>query len=113
MRSLTEYREMLDRIKGGTIPATLALEIVEAWEQDVEQAQGEYTITQAMEVSGRSRGWFHRRVESWAQQRLARKLPSGQWLVRTAAVPRRRVLPRGGIDPSLSPRDAARRLLAG
>lgn len=110
-RSLTKYRESLEAIRGGTIPVDFALEIIEAWEADVQLAAGEYTITRAMEISGKSRGWFARRLEDWAKRGLARRLDNGTWLVSEAAVPRRRTLPSGGFDPSLGASEIARRIL--
>lgn len=102
MRSLTEYRESLERIKGGTIPVDLALEIVDAWEKAEEKTAGEYTVSRAVEISGKSRGWFRRRLEEFGAKGLARQLSDGTWLVKDAAIPRRRTLPTGGVDPSLS-----------
>lgn len=102
MRSLTEYRESLERIKGGTIPVDLALEIVDAWEQMEGAKGGEYTVSRAVELSGKSRGWFRRRLDGWQQKGLARQLNDGTWLVKDAAIPRRASLPSGGVDPSLS-----------
>lgn len=110
MRSLTEYRDSLERIRGGTVPVDLALEIIDAWEEDAAKAGGEYTITRAVELSGKSRGWFRRRVEEWAEVGLSRQLPDGTWLVKDAVVPRRRELPSGGVDPSLSDAELFRRI---
>lgn len=112
MRSLTEYRETLERVRGGTVPVDLALEIVDAWERDAERSAGEYTITRAVELSGKSRGWFRRRIDDWARQGLARQLSDGTWLVKDAAVPIRRRLPSGGVDPSLSDEDIYAQLVS-
>lgn len=98
MRSLTEYRAMLEQLKGGTIPADLALEIVHAAEEAIEAARGELTLAQAMERSGKSRSYFERRVEDWSKQGMARKL-GRTWLVRMAVVSSREQL-QGGFDPA-------------
>lgn len=102
MRSLTEYKAMLESLKGGTVPAELALEMLAVAEEEIEQALGEYTLTQAMEKSGKSRGYFERRLEKWAAQGLARK-PGREWLLKAAVVPSRVV--HGGFDPALSDAD--------
>lgn len=112
MRSLTEYREMLERLEGGTVPVAFAQEILQAAEDQLQQAQGEHTITRAMELSGKSRGWFMRRLDAWAAQGLARRVEGGPWLVKDAVVPRRRPLASGGVDPSLSDEEIYRQLMA-
>ncbi|HET7321677.1 MAG TPA: hypothetical protein VFI96_04210 [Longimicrobiaceae bacterium] len=99
MRSLPEFRQMLERLKGGTIPAELGLEIIAAAEEEIEQAVGEFTLAQAMERSGKSRSYFQRRLSTWAAQGLARR-PGREWLLKAAVIPRREV--HGGFDPSLS-----------
>jgi hypothetical protein len=111
MHSLKEYRATLDRIGDGTVSVAFAREIIDAAEERLQQAAGELTIQRAMELSGKSRGWFMRRVPSWEKQGLARRVEGGPWLVREVVVPRRRHLPRGGIDPSLSDDEILRRLV--
>lgn len=101
MRSLTDYRRMLEEIRGGTIPADLGLEIIATAEAAIESAQGELTIAQAMERSGRSRSYFERRVQHWAAQGRARRL-GRVWLVSATVVPGREF---DGSDPSASPED--------
>lgn len=103
-RSLPEYRAMLETMKGGTVPAELALEIVQAAEDEVRLAHGELTIAQAMERSGKSRSYFERRVQRWAESGMARK-PGREWLIRVAVIPSREV--QGGFDPSLSANELA------
>lgn len=100
VRSLPEYRSMLEPLGQGTVPAALALEIIAAAEAEIEQAQGEFTIAQAVERSGRSRSWFERRLARWAAIGLARK-PGVEWLVKAAAIPARTAQNPHGFDPSL------------
>lgn len=100
VRSLPEYRKLLEDVREGTIPAYLALEILAAAEAEIERAQGEFTIAQAVERSGRSRSWFERRLARWAEQGLARK-PGVEWLVKAAAIPPRSVVHPHGFDPAL------------
>ncbi len=104
MRSLSEYRDMLESIDGGTVPVAFAAEILDAAESEIHSAHGEYTLLQAMERSGRSRSYFERRIASLAARGLARK-PGREWLLRAAAIPSREV--HGGFDPSLSPNELA------
>lgn len=104
MRSLDDYRAMLERIDGGTIPAALGLEIIHTAEAELQEARGEFTVAQAMEKSGRSRSYFERRLSKWAQDGLARK-PGRDWLLKAAAIPGRDT--HGGFDESLSPSEVA------
>lgn len=86
MRSLTEYRALLEPMKGGTVPAEFALEIIHTAEAEIEVARGELSIAQAMERSGRSRSYFDRRVPEWARTGDARQV-GRVWLIRAAVVP--------------------------
>lgn len=110
MRSLEEYRKTLEQIGEGTVSVAFAREILEAAAEKIQQAEGEHTIQRAMELSGKSRGWFTRRIPAWAEKGLARRAGGGPWLVRDVVVPKRRALPSGGIDPSLSNEEILRRL---
>jgi len=99
MRSLDDYRAMLESMKGGTIPAELGLEIIAQARAEIEEAGGEFTLAQAIERSGRSRSYFERRARQWAAQGFARK-PGREWLIKGVVIPSRVV--HGGFDPSLS-----------
>lgn len=106
---LSRYRETLERIRGGTVPAELALEILDAAEAELAHAHGEYTLTQAMAMSGRSRSWFERRLPDLEAQGLARR--AGRiWLLKRAAIPERETFARGGFDPAASDEEILRRL---
>jgi hypothetical protein len=111
MRSLTEYRRLLEQIGDGTVSTAFAREILDVAEAKIQQAIGEYTLARAMEVSGKSRGWFRRRLPAWEQQGLARQMDGGTWLIKDAAVPRRKELPSGGVDPSLSDEEIFQRMV--
>lgn len=111
MKDLREYRETAEKLRGGTVPAEFLLEVIGAAEAQIRAAQGEYTISRAVEISRRSRGYFKRRLSTLACQGLARQLSDGTWLVQDAAVPRPTAIPRGGFDPSLDPDEIARRIL--
>lgn len=108
LRSLQEYREDLARIDGGTVPVAYAREILEAADAALREAEGEYTLAQAMERSGKSRSYFERRVRRWTAEGLARK-PGREWLLKAAAIPPRVV--HGGFDPSLSADEVADAIL--
>ena len=108
--SISEYRTLLERVDGGTVPARLALEIVDAAEKELDAAHGEYTVSQAMHMSGRSRSWFERRLPEWRKQKLARRV-GRVWLLKRGAIPIKRAGDEG-FDVSLSPEEVARRLLA-
>lgn len=110
MRSLTEYRETLERIGSGTVSVEFAREMLDAAEREVAKTVGEYTITQAVEMSGRSRSWFERHVERFAAEGLARKL-GNVWLVKGAAIPRRGET--DAFDPAMDVDSIADRLVAG
>lgn len=112
MRSLDEYRQTLEKIGEGTVSVAFAREILDVAEKQLEQAEAQHTIQRAMEISGKSRGWFNRRLPDWERQNLARRLGGGLWLVRDVVVPRRRPLPSGGMDPSLSDDEIIRRLVS-
>jgi hypothetical protein len=95
--SLQQYREKLKGVE--TIRAELALEIIDAAEAEIEQAHGEYSLAQAVGLSGRSRSWFERRLPQWNKQGLARKV-GRVWLIKRAAIPARKRA-RKGFDPKL------------
>lgn len=101
MLPLDEYKKRLQAIEGGTIPVSLALEIVAAAEHEVETRAGEFTISQAVERSGKSRSWFERRLEGWREEALARQV-AGVWFLKAAVIPTRAHSDPDGYDPSLS-----------
>lgn len=111
MRSLTEYRETLERIGDGTVSVEFARGILDAAERELVQTGGELTITQAVEMSGRSRSWFERHANQLAAEGLARKLSNGMWLVKVAAA--RRASDPGAFDPGLDADSIAERLVSG
>lgn len=107
--TLARYRETLEQVRGGTVPAELALEILDAAEQEIAHAHGEYTLAQAMAMSGRSRSWFERRLPDFEARGLARR--AGRvWLLKRAAIPERATFDRDGFDPGVSDEDILRRL---
>lgn len=110
-RSLQAYRETLDAIGDGTVSTAFVREILDAAAAEIAAAQGEYTVTRAMEVARRSRSWVKRRLPSWRTAGLARQLDDGTWLIKDAALPRSTTLPRGGFDPSSPVGSIAMRLL--
>lgn len=112
MLSLDDYKRRLQGIEGGTIPVSLALEIVAAAEREVETRAGELTISQAVERSGRSRSWFERRLEGWKVTGLARQMESGVWLLKAAALPDRPHSHPDGYDTALSDEDILAELRA-
>jgi hypothetical protein len=111
VRSLDEYREWVEQMRGGAVPAETVLEIIALAEAELLEAHGEVTLTQAVRDSGRSRSWWTRRLTSLAARRLARK-SGGVWLIRAAAVPTRETNRGRGFDPDLSADEIARRLVA-
>lgn len=107
--TLARYRETLEQVRGGTVPAELALEILDAAEQEIAHAHGEYTLAQAMAMSGRSRSWFERRLPDFEARGLARR--AGRvWLLKRAAIPERATFDRDGFDPGVSDEDILRQL---
>lgn len=106
---LTRYRETLEQVRGGTVPAELALEILDAAEQEIAHAHGEYTLSQAMAMSGRSRSWFERRLPDLEARGLARRV-GRFWLLKRAAIPERATYSRDGFDPGVSDEDILRQL---
>lgn len=110
MRSLVEYRETLERIGDGTVSTDFAREIIDAAVAEIRAAHGEYTITQAVEMSGRSRSWFERRLNDFRMYGLARQLPNGMWLLKAAALPGREH-EGSGFDPALDVDEIARRVV--
>lgn len=110
MRSLTEYRALLERLRGGTVPVDTALDIIEAAEREIQLAGGEVTLRQAMLRTGRSRSWFEARLPGWQEMGLARK-PGRDWLIKEAALPERREAEAGPFDEALSPEELAERVL--
>jgi hypothetical protein len=82
--TLDDYRTRLDGV--ATVDVALVHEILDLAETEIEQAQGEYTLAQAVALSGRSRSYFERRLGVWAEQRVARKAGT-VWLIRRAAIP--------------------------
>ena len=115
METLDEYRETLERIgPQGTVSAAFAREIVDVAEAELEEAHGEYTIAQAMEMSGRSRAYFTRRLDRLEREGLARK-PGREWLIRRAAIPERLANEDDGdgFEPGTPASEIADRVLAG
>lgn len=110
MTSLTEYRQTLERIRAGTVSIEFAREILDAAEAEIQERSGEFTITQGVELSGRSRSWFERRLPLLVQQGLARKVGTA-WLLKGAAIPARRA-EGDEFDPMLDADEIARRLLS-
>lgn len=111
MTPLADYRETLERVRGGTVPATLALEILDVAEREIERVHGEHTLTDAMAMSGRSRSWFERRLPEWERQGLARR--AGRiWLVKHGVIPHRELEVAAGFDPATSDDEILRRLRA-
>lgn len=111
MSRLDEYRDTLERVRGGTVPTGLALEILDVAEAELEHAHGEYTLAQAMEMSGRSRSYFERRLPRLAREGLARK-PGREWLIRRAAIPGKPEASDEGFDPDMPVEDIVSGLLA-
>lgn len=97
MNSLQQYREKLEGVE--TIRAELALEIIDVAEAEIEQAHGEYSMAQAVGLSGRSRSWFERRLAAWNRQGLARRV-GRVWLIKRGAIPMRQRAAKG-FDPTL------------
>lgn len=95
--SLVEYGEILDRVgENGSVSVQFAREILETAAQALQQQTGEHTLARAMEISGRSRSWWEVRLPHMQARRLARK-EGGVWLIKDAAIPRRKPLPSGGF----------------
>jgi hypothetical protein len=110
VRSMDEYRQTLDRIGAGTVSAEFAREILEAAEREIEARSGEFTVTQAVELSGRSRSWYERRLPDLEESGLARKV-GAVWLLKAAAIPTRRA-DDDGFDPLMTPEEIANRMAA-
>lgn len=104
--SLEEYRERLEGVE--TVRRELVEEILDVAEAEIEAAHGEFTISQAVAISGNSRSWFERRLDRWAEQGLARK-PGRDWLLKAAVIPRKPG--KRGFDPRLPADEIARRLV--
>jgi len=112
IENLSEARAIMERLEGGTVPVATVLEIIQLAEDELSQARGEFTLTQAMEMSGRSRAWFERRLPEWVQKGMARR-PGRDWLIKGAVIPlRESTLPRHGFDPRLSDEQIMARLRA-
>lgn len=109
--SLEEYRRSLELVQGGTIPVALALEIIDQAEEEIETRAVALTLQEAMDVSGRSRSFFERRLAGWLRDGTARKR-GGRWFIDRAVVPYRSGKPREGFDPSMPTDQIADRLLA-
>lgn len=110
-RSLVEYRETLEKIgQQGAVSVTYALEMLEAAESALEQQSGEHTLSRAITMSGRSRSWWESRLPHLQATKLARK-EGAIWLIKDAAIPRRKPLPRDGFSESDNAADIADRLL--
>ncbi len=111
MRSLGEYRETLEKIgHQGAVSVAYALEIVRAAEAALEGQSLEHTLARAIALSGRSRSWWESRLPHLKAKKLARK-EGAIWLIRDAAIPRRKPLPRGGFRETDSADEIAERLL--
>lgn len=104
--SLEEYRRRLAGVE--TVRRELVEEILDVAEAELDSAHGEFTISQAVAMSGRSRSWFERRLERWEERGLARK-PGRDWLLKAAVIPRR--AGERGFDPRLPADEIARRLV--
>lgn len=101
-RSLQEYRDRLNGV--ATVSVELVREIIDVAEAEIETAHGEFSLSQAVGISGRSRSWFERRLPTWQIQGLARKV-GRVWLLKRAIIPSRRQTARGAFDPS-TPNDS-------
>lgn len=110
MKTLTEYEQTLEKIGSGAVSIEFAREILEAAKAELAEAGGEFTITQAVELSGRSRSWFERRLPELAAAGTARQLPGGLWLLKRAAIPSR-WKEGDGLDPALDTETLAERVL--
>lgn len=100
MSTLAEYRETLQRIGAGTVSVDFALSVIQAAEREIATAAAEYTLTQAVARSGRSRGYFEARLARLVELGLARK-PGRDWLLKAAAIPSRESAVRGPVDEGL------------
>ena len=105
--NFADYRRRLEGV--ATVEVGLVREILDAAERELEQAHGEFTLAQAVYMSGRSRRWFERRLPALTEQGLARK-PGRVWLLKRAAIPARQEA--GAFDETLSADEIADRLLA-
>lgn len=108
-KTLEAYRDTLERIGTGTVSVDFAREILDVAESELEEAHGEYTLAQAIQMSGRSRSYFDRRLERWAADGLARK-PGREWLIRRAVIPAPPAVTEEGFDPSTPEDEILRRL---
>jgi hypothetical protein len=110
--TLDDYRKTLEQIGGGTVSVEFVRAVLEAADAEIEARSGEFTVTQAVEISGRSRSWFERRLRGMERDGLARQLaPHGVWLLKGAAIPSRGSVTRG-FDPRLDENTIADRLVA-
>jgi len=109
--SLAEFRRSLEMVDGGTIPVSLALEIIDQAEEEIETREIALTMQEAMERSGRSRAYFERRLARWLKDGHARKR-GGRWFIAAEVVPYRSGKPGDGFDPSTPTEQIADQLLA-
>lgn len=109
VKFVEQYRERLEGVE--TVRVDLVHEILDVMEAELEEAHGEYTIDQAVEMSGRSRSFFERRLDDLEERGLARK-PGRDWLIKAAAIPdrERKSLPGDGFDEDASDDEILRRL---
>ncbi len=112
LKTLAEYRELLEEMRGGTVAVDYVLdEIIAAAEREIARSGVELTLSQAMSLSGRSRSYFEARLAKWQEQGLARK-PGRDWLISRVVVPvRRQPGGEGLLDPDMSPEEIADILL--
>lgn len=109
MTTLERYEATLTQVgEQGTVSVAFAREILAAAREEIEQRAGEFSVTQAVEISGRSRSWFERRLPEWQETGLARKV-GALWLLKAAAIPARTEGVHG-FDPRLGAEAIGRRL---
>lgn len=109
--SLSDYRDRLEVMDGGLVPVSLALDIIDQAEEEMESRLWALTIPEAMEVSGRSRSYFERRLAGWVKAGTARKR-GGRWFLNREVVPSRGGRSREGFDPATPTDVLADQLLA-
>lgn len=97
--SLADYRDRLEVMDGGLVPVSLALDIIDRAEEEIETRSLAITIPEAMDLSGRSRSYFERRLAGWVLAGSARKR-GGRWFLNREVVAAPVGRRKEGFDPS-------------